>query len=371
VNATEPRLLIVGGAVSEAEAPSWEGYRCTCLPRSRARFCDLRHGVWSAKIDPGMLDAFVAEAASYDAVFCETGEALLLVTEWRARGIPLRPILALEVDGLRQAAALGAWYEATRGKDPIPALLEAPWVSWLATSEEQASRLEAAGVPPEVLHRVPTGASLFSMLSPRAAELLDPSTVAAGGVEVTSGAVLFPGIGRRDWGTILDAIVAMPDLACVIVGGPLRELQRRLAARKLAWPTNLRHVESLPLERYIEVVRAATVAVVPLLPGRGDGGHSTIAIVHRLGVPLVSTDSPALRDYLDDGRAAHLCAPGDSRDLVRAIRDVVGDASLRGTLAAAGRRAEALRDVEFRRGLPAAIERARASLPSPSSRAAV
>jgi len=368
VSEREPRLLIVGGATAEADPPLWEGYRCICFPRARARFCNLREGVWSAKVERPMLDAFAEEAATYDAVFCETGEALLLVTEWSRRGIPPRPILALEVDGLRQALVLGAWYESTHGTDPIPALLAAPWVSWVATSEEQATRLEAAGIERGFLHRVPTGASLFSMLSARAAERLDPHASAGSREEVTSGAVLFPGIGARDWATIVDAVVAMPDLPCVILGGPRRDLERRFGARKLAWPANLRHVEFLPLEQYIEAVRAAKVAVVPLRPGRGDGGHSTIAIVHRLGVPLVCTDSPALREYVDLG-AARVCAPGDFRDLVRAIGEVVGDAGLRAALADGGRRAEGLRDIEFRRTLPAAIARARAHLPSQGPRA--
>ncbi len=364
-----PRLLIVGGAVVDASVPEWEGYRCVCMPRSRARFCDLRQGVWTAKIDPGMLDPFVEEAATYDAVFCETPEALILVTEWGRRAIPPRPILALEVDGIEPVQAFGRWYREKRGIDPIPALLSTPWVSWIATSEEQASRLEEAGVERGFLHRVPTGASVFSMLSTRADTLLAGGALEGSNVELTAGTVLFPGVGRRDWQAIADAVLAMPDLACSIVGGSARELERRFAARKARWPANLHHVERVPLERYIDLVRAAKVAVVPLLPGRGDGGHSTIALVHRLGVPLVCTDSPALVGCVDGGQAARLCPPGDVGALVRAVRAVVGDPELRRALVAGGHRAEQERDVEFRRTLPAAIARAQGRLPPPPPRA--
>jgi glycosyltransferase involved in cell wall biosynthesis len=201
------------------------------------------------------------------------------------------------------------------------------------------------------------------MLSARAGELLAGDLPESPKVELTSGTVLFPGMGRRDWSAIVDAVLAMPDLACFILGGSMRDLERRFAARKIRWPKNLRHVELVPLERYIEMIRAARMAVVPLLPGLGDGGHSTIAIVHRLGVPLVCTDSPALVEYVDGGRAARLCPPGDAAELVRAVRAVAGDADLRRDLVAAGHRAEEQRDVEFRRGLPAAIVRARAALP--------
>lgn len=361
MSGAELRLLIVGGAPARTAGAEWEGYRCVCLPRPR--FCDLRQGVWSVRNEPRLLDAFVEEAASYDAVFCETAEALLLVTEWARRGTAPRPILALEVDGILAVQAFGRWYQAKDGVDPIPTLLSTPWVSWIATSEEQASRLLAAGVEPGFLHRVPTGASLFSMLSTRAGALLAGDAPPGAGPPLTSGAVLFPGIGRRDWSGIVDAVLAMPDLACVIVGGSIQEIERLFGWRKVRWPANLRHVEFVPLERYIEMIRAASVAVVPLLPGLGDGGHSTIAIAHRLGVPLVCTDSPALVEYVEGGRAARLCPPGDPGELVRAVRAVAGDAELRREIVAAGHRAELERDAEFRRALPAAIARARACLP--------
>jgi glycosyltransferase involved in cell wall biosynthesis len=361
VSQAEPRLLIVGGAAAEADAPVWEGYRCSCLPRSRASFCDLRQGVWTARIDPRMLEEFVHETATYDAIFCETGEALLLVTEWSRRSIPPRPILALEVDGFMAVQAFGRWYERAHGFDPIPRLLSTPWVSWVATSEEQATRLESF-VEPRFLHRVPTGASVFSMLSPRAEALL-AGAPPSGSVELTAGSVLFPGIGRRDWQLIADAVLGMPDLPCVILGGSARELERRFATRGVRWPANLRHVEQVPLERYIELVGAARVVVVPLLPGKGDGGHSTVALVHRLGVPLVCTSSPALTEYVAEGQAARLFAPGDAGGLVEAVRDVLGDAELRETIIAGGHRTEQERDVGFRRTLPEAIVRARACLP--------
>jgi hypothetical protein len=358
------RLLIVGGATAVGPAPEWEGYRCTCMPRSRAAFCDLRGGVWSARIDPRMLDAFVDEAATYDAILCETGEALLLVTEWARRGVDPRPLLALEVDGMEAVRAFGRWYAATRGLDPVPELLATPWVSWIATSEEQATRLEQAGVRAAFLHRVPTGASLFSMLSAQAGARLADDAPPAGSLEPTVGAVLFPGVGRRDWGAIADAVLAMPDLPCAILGGSAREFERRFAARRVRWPRNLRHVEFVPLERYVDMVRVAGVAVVPLLPGLGDGGHSTIAVVHRVGVPLVCSDSPALVEYVDGGRAAKLFPPGDVPALVAAVRAVLADADLRRQLAAGGRHAERQRDAEFNRALPTAIARARASLPA-------
>jgi hypothetical protein len=358
-----PRMLIVGGAPMQREVPEWQGYRCVCLPRERAQFVDFRDGTWSARIDERMVDEFVAECAAHDLVFCESGEALILVTEWNRRGIEPRPILALEVDGHQQVVVIGDWYRTARGFDPVPGLLGTPWVSWVATSEAQASRLEAAGIERRFLHRVPTGASIFSMLSTRAGQMLSGEPASGGGSIPTAGTVLFPGNGRRDWSVLVEAVLGLRDLPCTMVGGSVQDLRRRFRARGSGWPRNLRYVESVPLERYIQLVGAARVAVVPLLPGSGDGGHSTIAIVHRLGVPLVCTDSPALVEYVDGGRAAQLCPAGDAAALVRAVRSVFGDEELRQALAAGGKRAEHARDLECTRGLRAAIDRARGSLP--------
>jgi glycosyltransferase involved in cell wall biosynthesis len=56
-----------------------------------------------------------------------------------------------------------------------------------------------------------------------------------------------------------------------------------------------------------------------------------------LGVPVVASDLPALREMLLDGEAGVLVTPGSPRALASAIADLHGQPSRRGSLARAGR----------------------------------
>jgi glycosyltransferase involved in cell wall biosynthesis len=55
------------------------------------------------------------------------------------------------------------------------------------------------------------------------------------------------------------------------------------------------------------------------------------------GAPLITADTPAARELLEDGRDALLVPPGDAGALARAVRRLAADSVLRGTIAAQGR----------------------------------
>jgi glycosyltransferase involved in cell wall biosynthesis len=57
------------------------------------------------------------------------------------------------------------------------------------------------------------------------------------------------------------------------------------------------------------------------------------------GAPLVTADTPAARELLDDGESALLVPPGDPEALAGAIRTFAGDPELAGRIAAGGRSA--------------------------------
>ncbi len=56
-----------------------------------------------------------------------------------------------------------------------------------------------------------------------------------------------------------------------------------------------------------------------------------------VGLPLIATDIPVFREYLEDGVTAMLVAPGDPADLARAMRLLTDDAELRTGLAEVGK----------------------------------
>jgi glycosyltransferase involved in cell wall biosynthesis len=55
-----------------------------------------------------------------------------------------------------------------------------------------------------------------------------------------------------------------------------------------------------------------------------------------VGLPLIATDIPVFREYLEDGVTALLASPGDHADLTRAMRRLIDDEALRDRLAGAG-----------------------------------
>ena len=69
----------------------------------------------------------------------------------------------------------------------------------------------------------------------------------------------------------------------------------------------------------------------------------------RPGRPVVTADTPAVREVLDDGRSALLVPPGDPEALAGALARLAGDAALRARLGAAGRA------VYLERGAPRAV----------------
>lgn len=55
-----------------------------------------------------------------------------------------------------------------------------------------------------------------------------------------------------------------------------------------------------------------------------------------VGLPLIATDIPVFREYLEDGVTAMLVTPGDHVDLTGAMRSLISDEALRNRLAGAG-----------------------------------
>jgi hypothetical protein len=61
------------------------------------------------------------------------------------------------------------------------------------------------------------------------------------------------------------------------------------------------------------------------------------------GAPVITADTPAARELLDDGESALLVPPGDAGALAEALRRLSTDADLRATIAASGHRVYAER----------------------------
>jgi glycosyltransferase involved in cell wall biosynthesis len=356
------RIVLVGAVPRRLHAGpvAWGGHEFHVTSEKFSRFADFTTPARDELVlDRERLAAFVAACDGSRLVLCESPEALVLAAEWARRGERPRPIVAFDVHQLRRVRALSRWYREHEGHDPWPATAAAPWIAWVVNSAHQHAPLVAAGVPPARIHRVFGCSAAFSMLLPDADARLDggPDADGAAADGLPAGAVALPGSGRRDHVTGLRAAAALPAIDFVAVAENAERRRPRLGELGLADLPNVRWLDPVPLEAFVALLRRSRLVVVPLEPGAGDGGHLTVGLAHRLGVPVVASAVPGITDYVDE-RTARLVPPAQPAALAAAIAALLGDDDARTRLAAAGRDAERTRCAAFRDGLFAAIEAA-------------
>ena len=85
----------------------------------------------------------------------------------------------------------------------------------------------------------------------------------------------------------------------------------------------------------LELYRNADVFV---LPARGDCFPQAIAEAMACGLPVISSAVGAIDEMIHDGANGFLVRPGSTTDLVRAVRTLAGDPSLRRRMGEAGQR---------------------------------
>jgi glycosyltransferase involved in cell wall biosynthesis len=132
--------------------------------------------------------------------------------------------------------------------------------------------------------------------------------------------------------TILEAARLAPEIRFRVVGsGQLDEL---LAAR----PTNVEWVDWIEYERLPEEIQSAGCALGVF----GTSAKASRVIPNKAfqalacGTPLVTADTPAARELLQDGESALLVPPGDAPARAAAVRRLAGDRVLAAGIGAGG-----------------------------------
>jgi Glycosyl transferases group 1 len=103
-----------------------------------------------------------------------------------------------------------------------------------------------------------------------------------------------------------------------------------IASDELDNETMPRNVRAGPVsrERFAELAREATVVVVPIRAGIDrSAGQQTYLNAMALGKPVIVTDTPGVRDYIDDRETGLIVPPGDAEALAGAIRWVLDPAN--------------------------------------------
>ena len=133
--------------------------------------------------------------------------------------------------------------------------------------------------------------------------------------------------------TILEAARLAPELAFRLVGsGQLEPLVR-------SRPPNVEWIPWVAYERLpAELHRCGcALGVFGTSPKAARVIPNKVFQAIACCAPVVTADTPASRELLDDGETALLVPPGDPAELAAAVRRLAADADLAGRIAAAGR----------------------------------
>jgi glycosyltransferase involved in cell wall biosynthesis len=133
-----------------------------------------------------------------------------------------------------------------------------------------------------------------------------------------NGRVFAGGNSLRDYGPLMAAagsISAPVDIATSVID---RDASGPLAANLTIGPR--------PQAEYDEMLRAAAVVVVPL-EARDDraSGQTTYVNAMARGKAIVATDTPGVRDYIQDGETGLIVSPGDAEAMARAVGRLLAD----------------------------------------------
>ena len=141
---------------------------------------------------------------------------------------------------------------------------------------------------------------------------------------------LFSG-GRsgRDYGTLLAAVHDL-DIPVYIACDSHQFLPDE------AHSSNVHVLRDCAIEAFKDMTAAARVVVVPLAPASHSAGQMVVLGAFAAGVPVITSETPAILDYVDDGRAARLVPPADVDRLRSAIVELWSDEQARGQLGRAG-----------------------------------
>lgn len=142
-------------------------------------------------------------------------------------------------------------------------------------------------------------------------------------------------VGRdlgRDWATLASAAAG--------TGWRVRLATRQMQVAGIELPPEVTLLDRLDRPAYLDLLASAGVVVVPTRVLEYPTGQTVLLEAMALGKACVVTDTPAMREYVEDGRTALLVPPHDADALRAAVERLRGDDELRARIGAAARERE-------------------------------
>jgi len=172
---------------------------------------------------------------------------------------------------------------------------------------------EFLGLTPERIGVVPFGVDT---------EFYSPSRV--NGPTGGGGLVAVGSDSRRDYATLLEA-VRIADVPLTLVCCP-RNIKNLQLPPRVSLLTGVGH------EEYRELLLSADLIVTPTTAPAYPSGQSVVLEAMSMGRATLTTDSPAMRDYVTDGVDGVLVPPREPEAMAKLIVDLLGDPGKRQSL---------------------------------------
>ncbi len=327
--------------------------RRTVSPPSRLQDC-VRERDFETVVE-------LVRSGHFRAIIGEQTALVLLQAHLRRLGLPPMPAVVITMEGdFGTLEVFGRLAANPQCPDPVRALAHGKETIWCPSSLAQRSALLEIGVLPERLVHLPFCTFLRDLCNPASRRWREqPEGVDAGLLAQAQGRLIAAGIFNRDYVTFLKACRALgaeplilTDVEKLHQALPADEV-RRFEAAYAATPGAAR--ETVSPQSYFAYLEAAAAVVVPLYRPDLTSGHLTIADAQRLGRPVVATDLPAARDFIEDGRSGLLYTLHDDDHLRAQLQRLSDDPQLAASLAAEGRRREAQLSAQTRHALLTAL----------------
>lgn len=146
--------------------------------------------------------------------------------------------------------------------------------------------------------------------------------------------VLSVGRERRDYETLMAAVESLNVPTTIVGSSPWSRAAAAGRPQSAAVPANVSLRRGLTFAALRDLYDRAAVVVVPLQAGT-DYAAGVNAVLEAMAMrkPLIVSDTPGIRDYVEPNRTALVVPPGDPPALARAIAQLLADRARAETLA--------------------------------------
>ncbi len=141
------------------------------------------------------------------------------------------------------------------------------------------------------------------------------------------GLVAVGGDSRRDYATLMDAVR--------IAGVPITVVCYPQNISGLKLPPQVKILSNVPHDEYRRLLLGADLVVTPTLAPAYPSGQTVVLEAMSMGRATLTTDSPAMREYVNDGVDGVLVPPRAPAEMAQMISDLLKDDDRRQSLGAA------------------------------------